>query len=75
MDKDKFPQGLRTEIESAGNVSGGEKQVSLQYGIYGYGNILWLLFHIIQTPGLHLAFVLAHCYCTCHPGQSTDPAS
>lgn len=27
MDKAKFPQGLRTEIESAGNVSGGEKQV------------------------------------------------
>lgn len=26
MDKDKFPQGLRTMMESAGNVSGGEKQ-------------------------------------------------
>lgn len=28
MDKTKFPQGLRTMMESAGNVSGGEKQVS-----------------------------------------------
>jgi len=26
MDKDKFPQGLRTEIAEASNVSGGEKQ-------------------------------------------------
>lgn len=26
MDKDKFPSGLRTQLEAAPNVSGGEKQ-------------------------------------------------
>ena len=31
MDKDKFPQGLRTEIAEASNVSGGEKQVRILY--------------------------------------------
>jgi len=31
MDKDKFPQGLRTEIAEGSNVSGGEKQVCISY--------------------------------------------